>query len=109
MCQSVDMSSKLPHSSSTSFKGTKHIPERYLPSLATSCENMASQREGIMEKIRAFQIVCPTNLCKHSTTCLARGTVTNERKQSVLLIARSFKHSKTTRRFFVFNLSSPSR
>ena len=31
--------------------------------------------------------------------------MTNERKQSALSKARSFKHSKTTSSFFVFNLS----
>ena len=56
-------------------KGTLRIPESYLPSLATSCENMASHRERIKEKSRNFQIVYVgrTNLCKHCTTDLARG------------------------------------
>ena len=67
----------------------------------TCCENMASHRERIMEKTQKFQIVYegPTNLCQHSTTDLTRGIMTNERKQSVLLKARSFKHSKTTNNF----------
>ena len=44
-------------------------------SLATSCENMASNSERIMEKSRNFQIVYVgrTNLCKHCTTDHARG------------------------------------
>ena len=37
-------------------KGT-YIPESYLPSLATSCQNLASNSEPIMEKSRNFQIV----------------------------------------------------
>ena len=47
----------------------------YLPSLATSCENMASNSEQIMEKSRNFQIVyvARTNLCKHCTTAHVRG------------------------------------
>ena len=55
-----------------------------------------------MEKTGKIQIVYtgPTNLCQHSTTDLAR-VMTNERKQSVLSKARSFKHSKTTCRFFI--------
>ena len=40
-------------------KGTLNIPKRYLPSVATSCENMASHRERILEKTRKFQIVLP--------------------------------------------------
>ena len=49
-----------------------------------------------MEKTRTFQIVSvgPTNLCQHSTTDLARGIMTNERKQSVLSKVQSFKHLK---------------
>ena len=45
---------------------------------------MDSQREQIMEK---FQIVYAglTNLRQHSTTDLARGIMTNESKQSMLL------------------------
>ena len=46
-----------------------------------------------------------TTLCQHSTTDLARGVMRNERKQSALSKACSFKHSKTTNSFFVFNLS----
>ena len=55
-----------------------------------------------MEKTQKFQIVYvgPTNLCQHSTTDLARGIMTNERKQSALSKVRSFKHSKTTSGFF---------
>ena len=51
-----------------------------------------------------FQIVYagPTNLSQHSTTDLAKGIMTNERTQSVLSKAQSFKHFKTTSRFFVF-------
>ena len=92
------------------LKGTLHIPESYLPSLATLCENMASHCELIMEKTQKFQIVYagPTNLCQHSTTDLARGIMTNECKQSVLSKARSFKHSKTTSSFFVISLSPTS-
>ena len=77
-----------------------YIPEGYLPS-AMSCENMASHRERIIEKTRKFQIVYAdsTNICQHSTTDLARGIMTNERKQSALSKARSFKHSKTTSSF----------
>ena len=41
-----------------------------------------------------------TNICQHSTTDLARGMLTNGRKQSALSKARSFKHSKTTSTFF---------
>ena len=79
-------------------KGTQHIPESYHPSLATFCENMASHSEQITKKTRKFQIVYagPTNLYQHSTIDLARGIMTNERKQSALSKARSFKHSKTT-------------
>ena len=46
-----------------------------LPSLATSCENMASNSERIMEISRNFQIVyvgC-TDLCKHCITDHATG------------------------------------
>ena len=85
---------------------------RKLRSLATSCENMASHRERIMEKTRKFQIVYAglTNLCQYSTTDLARGIMTNKRKQSALLSKeRSFKYSKTTSNFFVFNSSPTSR
>ena len=59
---------------------------------------MASRHEQILEKRQKFQIVYvgPANHCQHSTTDLARGIITNERKQSVLSKARSFKHSKTT-------------
>ena len=86
------------------------MPESYLPSLPTSCENMASHRERIMEKRRKSQIVYagPTNLYQHSTTDLARGIMTNERKQSGLSKARSFKHSKTTSSFFELWLGKPS-
>ena len=51
------------------------FPKSYLPSLATSCENMASNSQRIMEKSRNFQIVYAgrTNLSKHCTTDLARG------------------------------------
>ena len=60
-----------------------------------------------MEKTRKSQTVFagPTNLCQHSTTDLARDIMMNERKQSVLSKAGSFKHSKTTSSFFVFNLA----
>ena len=94
-----------------SVKGTSRIPESYLTSLATPYENMASHHEQIMEKTRKFQIVYAglTNLCQHSTTDLARGIMRNERKQSALSKVRSFKHSKTTSSFFVFNLSPTSR
>ena len=69
-------------SEETILKGTKRIPESYLPSLATSCENMASHHERIMEKIRKFQIVYagPTNFCQHSTTDVTTGIMMNERK-----------------------------
>ena len=38
-----------------------------------------------MERRRTFQIVHvgPTNICQHSTTDLARGIMTNERKQNL--------------------------
>ena len=95
------------------LKGTSRITESYLPSLATPCESMASHREQIMEKTRKFQIVYInaglTNLCQHSTTDLARGLMMNEHKQSALLKARCFKHSKTTSSSFVFSLSPTSR
>ena len=80
--------------------------QKFSSLLPASCENMASHHEQIMEKTQKFHIVYvgPTNLCQHSTTDLERGIMTNERKQSVLLKARSFKHSKTTSSFFVFNL-----
>ena len=45
------------------FKGTQHIPESYLPSWATSCENMASHREQIMEETGKFQIVYAGPVC----------------------------------------------
>ena len=47
----------------------------YLPSLATSCENMASNSERIMERSRNFQRVHAgrKNLRKHCTTDHARG------------------------------------
>ena len=63
-----------------------YISENYLPSLATSCKNMASHREQIMEKTQKFQIVyvALTNLCQRSTTDLVRGILTNGRKQSEL-------------------------
>ena len=50
------------------FKGTSNIPESYLPSLATSCEYMASNSEQIMEKTRKFQIVyaASTKFCKQT-------------------------------------------
>ena len=59
----------------TLLKGTERIPESYLPSLATSCKNMASNSERIMEKSKNFQVVYAgcTNLCKHCTTDHARG------------------------------------
>ena len=83
------------------FRILYRIPKRYLPSLATSCENMASHRERKMEKTPKIQIVYEgtTHLCQHSTTDLVRGIMTKERKQSVLWKARSFKHSKTTSSF----------
>ena len=67
--------------------------ESYMPPLATSCENMPSHRELIMEKTRKFQIVYEglKNLCQHSTTDLARGTMRNECKRSALSKARSIK------------------
>ena len=70
----------------TTVKGTKRVPESYLTSLATSCENMASHCERIMAKTRKFQIVYVglTNLCQHSTTDLMRGIMTKERKQSAI-------------------------
>ena len=48
----------------------RRISESYLPSLATSCENMASNSGRIKEKTRKFQIVYVgrTNLCIHCTT-----------------------------------------
>ena len=68
-------------------------------------------RERIMKKSRKFQIVYagPTNLCQHRTTNFARGIMTNERTQSVLWKARSFRHSKTTSSDLIFNLSPTSR
>ena len=41
------------------------IPDSYLPSLVTCCENMASNSERIMEKTGKFQIVYAgrTNPC----------------------------------------------
>ena len=64
--------------------------------LCTSCENMVSHRKQIMDNTRTCQMVYagPTNICQHSTTDLARGIMTNERKQSVASKARSFKHYK---------------
>ena len=93
------------------LKSTERISKSYLPSLATSCENMASDHERIMEKTQKIQIVYggPTNLCQHSTTDLARGIMMNKRKQSVPSKARSFKQSKITSSFFAFNLSPTSR
>ena len=38
-------------------KDAERIPQSYLPSLATSCKNMASHRDRIMEKTQKFQIV----------------------------------------------------
>ena len=52
------------------------VPEgSYLPSLAKSCENMASNSEQIMEKSRNSQIVYVghTDLSKHCKTDHARG------------------------------------
>ena len=48
--------------------------------------HMASHHKPIMEKTCKFEIVYagPTNLCRHSTTDLARGIMTNDGKQSVL-------------------------
>ena len=65
---------------------------RKLPSpLTTSCGNMASQRERIMEKTRKFQnsLCRPYKPLSTSTTDLARSIMTNERKQSALSKARS--------------------
>ena len=84
------------------------MSESYLPSLATSCENMASHLEQIMEKTRPSQTVYagPTTLCQYSTT----ERHNDERsKHSALSKAPSFKHSKTTSNIFVFNLSPTSR
>ena len=39
------------------LKGTLTYVRSYLPSLATSSDNMASHRERIMEKTRKFHIV----------------------------------------------------
>ena len=102
---------RIKHLKSLNLKGTQHVPESYLPSLATSRDNMASYRERIMERTQKFQIVSagPTNRCQHCTNDLARGIMANEPKQSVLSKAQSFKHSKTTCSFFVFNLSPTSR
>ena len=71
--------------------------------MATSCENMASHRERIMEKTQKFQIVYAgtTHLCQRSTTDLTTGIMTNERKQSVLYKALSLKHSKIYAAFFI--------
>ena len=57
-----------------------------------------------MEKTQKFQIVYvgPTNLCQHCTNDLARGIMTNERKQSALSKAWSFKHSNITSSFVIF-------
>ena len=46
------------------------FPKVTLTSLATSCENMATNSERIKETTRKFQIVNVgrTNLCKHCTT-----------------------------------------
>ena len=59
------------------LKVYKCIPDSYLLSLATSCENMGSNSERVMEKSRNFQIVYVghTNLCKHRTTDHARGII----------------------------------
>ena len=64
-----------------------------------------------MEKTQKFQIVYAgsINLCQHSITDLARGIMMKERKQSALSKAQSFKHSKTTSSFLVFNVSPTSR
>ena len=88
------------------LKVTERIPESYLTSLATSCEQMASHHEQIMEKTRKFQIVYAvlTNLCQHSTTDLAKGMTTDERKQSALSKAGSFSHCKTTNSLFVLQV-----
>ena len=61
------------------------MPESYLPSLATSGENMASHREQIMEETGKFQIAYtgPTNI--HSNILKLQAA------------------------FFVFNLSPTSR
>ena len=85
---------------------------RKLPnSLATSCKNIASQCEGIIEETQEFHIVY-AGLCQHSMTDLARGIMMNEREQSVLSKAQSFisfKHSKITSSLFVFSLSPTSK
>ena len=49
---------------------------------------MASHRDRIMENGRKILIVYagPKNLSQHSTTDLAKGIMTNERKQSELYI-----------------------
>ena len=46
------------------------MPESDLPSLATSCEHMASHREQIMVKTQKFQIVYAG-----LTICAVEGTV----------------------------------
>ena len=77
---------------------------------------MASHRERKMEKTEKFQIVYAALVKPLSTfsdttsqTDLAIGIMRNESKQSALSKARSFKHSKTTSSFIVFNLSPTSR
>ena len=61
------------------LKGTWRIPESYLPSLDTYCENMASHRRQIMEKTQIVYLG-PTNLCQHSTTDLTRGIMMDKHK-----------------------------
>ena len=64
---------------------TEDVGVSFLSSLATSCENMVSPHEQIMEKTRKFQRVYagPTNLCQHSTTDLARGIMMNDLRCAV--------------------------
>ena len=42
--------------------------------------------------------------CQHSTTDLATGLMTNQRKQSALSKAWSFKHSKTIQAAFLYSI-----
>ena len=86
------------------------FPKVTFPPWLHPVKNMASHREQIVEKTLKSTIIYagPTNLCQHFTTDLARGIMTNERKQSARSKARSFKYSKTTSSFFVFDLSPTS-
>ena len=66
----VSLSTFVPHYQIVTLFPERYMTydESYLPSLATSCENMASNSERIMEKSRNFQIVYVghTNLTKQT-------------------------------------------